>query len=72
MKYSITNGNKVIQTIQAKLTSEHSLVVVTHKPALLALVDRIIVINAQGIVMDGPKDSVLKQLNSKVVKKAVS
>jgi len=63
---------QLIQTIQAKLTSGHSLVVVTHKPALLALVDRIIVINAQGIVMDGPKDSVLKQLNSKVVKKAVS
>ena len=63
---------QLIQTIQAKLTSEHSLVVVTHKPALLALVDRIIVINAQGIVMDGPKESVLKQLNPKVVKKAVS
>jgi ATP-binding cassette subfamily C protein LapB len=63
---------QLIQTIQAKLTSEHSLIVVTHKPAHLALDDRIIVINAQGIVMDGPKESVLKQLNTKVVKKAVS
>ncbi len=63
---------QVIQTIQSKLTSEHTLIVVTHKPALLALVDRIIVINAQGVMMDGPKESVLQKLSPKVVKKVVS
>jgi len=54
------------------LTPEHTLIVVTHKPALLALVDRIIVITAQGVVKDGPKESILKQLNTKVVKKVHS
>lgn len=63
---------QLIQTIQRKLTPQHTLVVVTHKPALLALVDRVIVVNTQGIVVDGPKESVLKQLSTKAVKKAES
>ncbi len=56
---------QLIQTIQSKLTPQHTLVVVTHKPALLTLVDRVIVVNTQGIVLDGAKESVLKQLSSK-------
>jgi len=60
---------QVIRTIQNKLTPERTLIVVTHKPALLALVDRIIVITAQGVVKDGSKESVLKQLSAKVSKK---
>ena len=59
---------QLIQTIQRKLTPKHTLVVVTHKPALLALVDRVIVVNTQGIVVDGPKESVLKQLSTKAAK----
>ena len=55
---------QILKTIKEQLTSEKTLVVVTHKPALLALVDRIIVVSSQGIVMDGPKETVLKKLQT--------
>lgn len=55
---------KILQAIHERLTPEDTLVVVTHKPALLSLVHRIIVVGPQGIVLDGPKDAVLKQLNA--------
>lgn len=40
------------------------LVVVTHKPELLRLVDRLIVIAQHQLVLDGPKDAVLQRLNA--------
>jgi len=39
-----------------------SLVLITHKVALLSLVDRIIVIDQGQVVADGPKDTVLEAL----------
>ena len=39
-----------------------SLVLITHKVALLSLVDRIIVIDQGLVVADGPKDTVLDAL----------
>lgn len=44
------------------LSPEDTLVIVTHKPEMLALVDRLIVIINHTIVMDGPRDGVLDQL----------
>lgn len=41
-----------------------TLVLVTHRPALLALVGRIIVLEQGRVVADGPRDSVLSQLRS--------
>lgn len=38
------------------------IVVVTHKPAILSLVSRVIVVAGNRIVLDGPRDSVLQQL----------
>ena len=38
-----------------------TLVVATHRRAVLALVDRIIVVNEGKIVMDGPRDQILNQ-----------
>ena len=55
---------QILNTIHQQLTPESTLVIVTHKPALLGLVNRIVVMNAQGVVMDGPKDVVLKKLNA--------
>jgi len=43
-------------------TQGQTLVVVTHRPSLLSLVDRIIVIDNGKVAMDGPKESVLAQL----------
>lgn len=43
---------------------EVTLIVVTHKPTMLAWADRIIVMDQGQIVADGPKDSVLRQLGA--------
>ncbi|MDG9785195.1 type I secretion system permease/ATPase [Metapseudomonas otitidis] len=40
-----------------------TLVVVTHRPAVLALVDRVVVVEEGRIVADGPKSAVLAALN---------
>jgi len=40
-----------------------TLVVVTHRPAVLELVKRIVVVDAGRIVMDGPRDQVLAALS---------
>jgi len=45
-----------------RATEARALVVVTHRPAMLALVDRIIVIDDGRVVADGPKHSVLAAL----------
>jgi ATP-binding cassette subfamily C protein LapB len=49
--------------LQQAMTREQTLVLVTHKPQLLALVDRVVVMTHEGVVMDGPRDAVLKALN---------
>ena len=41
--------------------AHRTLVVATHRRAVLELVDRIIVVNDGKIVMDGPRDQVLNQ-----------
>jgi len=43
----------------------HTLIVVTHRPSILALVDRIIVVEEGKVVADGPKDQVLAALEGK-------
>lgn len=59
---------QILRTIQAQMTKDRTLVVVTHKPAVLALVERVIVVSSQGVMMDGSKEEVLKKLNAPVVK----
>lgn len=46
-----------------RATEGQTLVVVTHRPTLLSLVDRIIVIEGGKIVADGPKDHILTALS---------
>ncbi|GAM61066.1 ABC transporter [Vibrio ishigakensis] len=45
-----------------RLTSEQTLVLITHKTSMLEVVDRLIVMHAGNVVADGPKDKVLKEL----------
>jgi ATP-binding cassette subfamily C protein LapB len=40
-----------------------TLVLVTHKPSLLGLVSRVLVMSRGQVVMDGPRDAVLAQLS---------
>lgn len=49
-----------------------TMVIVTHKPATLALVNRIIVVAGSAIVMDGPRDAVLQQLQQRPNAQAAS
>jgi ATP-binding cassette subfamily C protein LapB len=42
-----------------------TLVIVTHKPATLALVNRIIVVAGSTVVLDGPRDAILQQLQQR-------
>lgn len=53
---------KVIQALESQLRSDDTLCLVTHKPELLRLVSRVIVVVDHQIVMDGPRDEVLRQL----------
>lgn len=50
-----------LQRLQAA-AGQRTLVMVTHRPAVLALVDRLIVVDAGKVVMDGPKAQVLAAL----------
>jgi ATP-binding cassette subfamily C protein LapB len=56
-----TSEQVFIQGMQRFLAGR-TLVLVTHKPTLLTLVSRIVVIDGGKIVMDGPRDEVLKRL----------
>ena len=54
----------LLATLQQNITKEQTLVVVTHKPALLSLVDRIIIVTEKGIIADDKKEAVLKMLEN--------
>lgn len=45
---------------------ESTFILVTHRLSLLTLVDRLIVMDNGKVLMDGPRDDVLKKLNGKV------
>ena len=49
----------------ARATAGQAIVVVTHRPSLLALVDRFVVVEEGKVVADGPKDKILAMLSGK-------
>ncbi|TXT24294.1 MAG: ATP-binding cassette subfamily C bacterial LapB [Gallionellaceae bacterium] len=51
-----------LAALRQAIRPEQTLVLVTHKPVLLGLVERLIVLLPGGGVMDGPKDAVLDRL----------
>jgi ATP-binding cassette, subfamily C, bacterial LapB len=51
----------VIESLK-KWMGPRTLVVATHRMSVLALVDRIIVVDGGQVVMDGPKDKVIGAL----------
>lgn len=59
-----TTEAKVIQNLR-KATEGKTIIVITHKPSILAIVDRLIVMEGGQIVMDGPKNEVLQKLGKK-------
>ncbi|MGP5565734.1 type I secretion system permease/ATPase [Vreelandella alkaliphila] len=61
---------RIIQSL-ATLTSDKTMLIATHRMALLSLVERIIVVDNGRIVMDDKKDKVLAQLRRKPAAKRV-
>lgn len=56
-----TTESKIRQNLY-NYTRDKTLVLITHKAAMLDLVERLIVIDQGKIIMDGPKEAVLKEL----------
>jgi len=59
---------RCILAIRQSVQSEHTMVLVTHKSSMLALVNRLIVIGQQKIILDGPRDEVLLKLKENAQK----
>ncbi|MBO1517377.1 MULTISPECIES: type I secretion system permease/ATPase [Psychrobacter] len=53
---------RCLQVLKQELTKGQTFIVSTHKTALLDLVDRLIIMDNQRIVIDGPKQAVLDSL----------
>ena len=60
----------VLRALASTLKPQDTLVLVTHKPELLALVDRIIVVANHQIAIDGPKAQVLQHLQNAAAQQA--
>ena len=56
---------KVTAALKQNIKSENTLVLITHKPEMLSLVDRVIVVVDNKIMLDGPKGPVLQKLQEK-------
>ncbi|MGE0180439.1 MAG: ATP-binding cassette domain-containing protein, partial [Sphingomonas sp.] len=54
----------LIQRLKVELEGR-TLILITHRPPLLELVQRIMVIDRKRVVADGPRDEILKQLTRK-------
>jgi ATP-binding cassette subfamily C protein LapB len=58
---SMDSGTEQQLMVRLKTLFEHkTVIIITHRGTLLALVDRVIVIDSGRIVADGPKEEVLK------------
>ncbi len=58
--------NRVMQHLFEQMPRESAIVVVTHKPAALTYVNRILVVDKGHVVLDGPRDEVLQRLRQPV------
>ena len=56
---------QIISMLHQKLSPDQTMVVVTHKPIVLNMVDRIIVLTPNGVAVDGTKEEVLAKLTPK-------
>jgi ATP-binding cassette, subfamily C, bacterial LapB len=53
---------RCLQSLVQMAQQGKSMVIVTHKASILPLVNRVIVVGARGIIMDGPKEVIMKRL----------
>jgi ATP-binding cassette subfamily C protein LapB len=55
---------RCVRALARSVRPGQTLVLATHRPAALQLVDRLIVLTSRGVLLDGPKDEVLARLRS--------
>jgi ATP-binding cassette subfamily C protein LapB len=55
----------LLNTLKSNISNNQTLVVVTHRPSVLELVDRIIVLSSNAIAMDGEKQKVIEALSGR-------
>ncbi len=55
---------RLIERLTGEL-ADRTLLLITHRPPMLRLVDRVIVMEAGKVVADGPRDTVLQQMSGK-------
>lgn len=55
-----------LNALRQAIAPEHTLILVAHKPVLLDIIDRIIVLTPGGIIMDGPRDAVIERLRRNI------
>ena len=53
-----------IEHLKTALAADQSLVVATHRHNMLSILNRLIVIDGGRIIADGPRDAILKHLQS--------
>jgi ATP-binding cassette subfamily C protein LapB len=69
------DGGTEVRCLNALLGPElatNTLILVTHKPGILSLVSRVVVMSRGQILMDGPRDAVLAQLHPKSHEESVA
>jgi ATP-binding cassette subfamily C protein LapB len=61
-----TTETRCLDSLKQKIKLEHTLVLVTHKIPLLNMIDRLICVVNHKVVLDGPRDEILKKLASSI------
>ncbi|MDB5675070.1 MAG: type secretion system permease/ATPase [Sphingomonas bacterium] len=59
-----TQSEEILINRLGAATGDKTLIVITHRPQLLKLVNRIIVLENGAVALDGPRDAVIKQLST--------
>ncbi len=62
-----TTETQIVKNI-AQASRKKTTIVITHKPSMVGIVDRLIVMESGRVAMDGPRDTVLKQLGGGAAK----
>jgi len=64
--FDVRSEAEFLERLQGLAKGEMTIIVSTHRPSLLSLVDRILVFDNGKIVADGPADQILTRLRAPV------
>ena len=59
--------HRCLNLLRDTIKPENTLVLVTHKPILLSMVNRLIVVKGHQIIIDGPRDAVIEKLKESAI-----